>query len=523
MPKFVFFLHATFFLLYATQAQQMPVDFSDPDEAFTSFSGSSFAIVADPTDADNQVGEFTNSGNTPWEGFALDLDRAIDLDFNKTVSLSFYSFDADNHTVLVKLERGEQPDVEVSQSVSGQGWTHSKVFNFADALLSSDGSTPVNASGKYNRITIFIDGGVQKAGTYLIDDIDDGSEEIDPNEIDVVYDKLVWEDNFDGNTLAEGKWHRQTQVIIPEVGWANGEYQHYTDKEENAYVADGNLVIKAIKETYADQDLTKDYTSARLNSKYAFTYGRVDVRAKIPISQGIWPAIWMLGKNINEAGGYWASQYGTTSWPACGEIDIMEYGIFHSEPDNFIGSALHSPCCFGGNPNKGGILLDNLGEDFHTYSVNWSPNQITFLVDSQAYYTYNPDVKDAATWPFDKDQFILLNVAVGGFAGDPTTNFTSDSMVIDYVRVFAESDMTAVDKLDDTEIKVYPNPTANYLNIRTSKEIQEVTLSNTLGETVLNSDWDNRTISLEDYPNGLYFLKVKSGNRVTTHRVVVRR
>ena len=92
--------------------------------------------------------------------------------------------------------------------------------------------------------------------------------------------------------------------------------------------------------------MTKNYTSARLNSKFAFTYGRVDVRAKLPIDLGTWPAIWMLGKNINENGAYWDPVFGTTNWPACGEVDIMEHGIFPSEDIDYIGSALHTPLLF---------------------------------------------------------------------------------------------------------------------------------------------------------------------------------
>ena len=118
-------------------------------------------------------------------------------------------------------------------------------------------------------------------------------------------------------------------MIIPGVGWANGEEQHYTNRIDNSYV-DGSwfLNIVAKKETFTDQNLTKNYTSARLNSKFAFTYCRVDVRAKLPLELGTWQAIWMLGKNINENGGYWDQVFGTTNWPACGEVDIMEHGIF---------------------------------------------------------------------------------------------------------------------------------------------------------------------------------------------------
>ena len=138
--------------------------------------------------------------------------------------------------------------------------------------------------------------------------------------------QLVWSDEFDGNgAINSTNWFHQTQLPLG-WGWYNGEVQHYTDRIDNSYVSNGTLKIVAKKETYTDQGHTKEYTSARLNSKYAFTYGKVEIRAKLPQGFGTWPAIWMLGKNINEPGAYWETQgYGTTPWPACGEVDIMEH------------------------------------------------------------------------------------------------------------------------------------------------------------------------------------------------------
>ena len=139
------------------------------------------------------------------------------------------------------------------------------------------------------------------------------------------FNTLVWADEFSGNGMIDtSKWHHQT--LLPNGNsWWNGEQQHYTNRITNSYQNNGLLSIVAIKEVFTDQGITKNYTSARLNSKFAFTYGRVEVRAKLPSGAGTWPAIWTLGKNITENGGYWYSSYGTTNWPACGEIDIMEH------------------------------------------------------------------------------------------------------------------------------------------------------------------------------------------------------
>lgn len=256
------------------------------------------------------------------------------------------------------------------------------------------------------------------------------------SQVDVVYSDLVWSDEFNTNGAVDpAKWHHQTQLPAG-GGWFNGEVQHYTNELANSFVNNGALHIVAIRQPYTSQGFTKQFTSARLNSKFAFTYGRVDVRAKLPIQQGTWPAIWMLGKNINEDGGFFDANFGTTSWPACGEIDIMEHGITPSRPINYVQSALHTPSSFGNTVNHGGTLAANLGTDFHVYSMNWSPFQITFLLDGVAFYSYNPAVKTPSNWPFNLDQYLLLNIAMGGVAGTINSNFSQDTMVIDYVRVY---------------------------------------------------------------------------------------
>ena len=288
-------------------------------------------------------------------------------------------------------------------------------------------------------------------------------------QVDVVYNDLVWSDEFTANGAVDNtKWHHQTQLPTA-GGWFNGEQQHYTNLISNSFSNNGDLNIVAKKETFTDQGVTKNYTSARLNSKFAFKYGRVDVRAKVPKNQGTWPAIWLLGKNVIEPGGYFSSAYGTVNWPACGEIDMMEYGIFPSQPENFIQSTLHTPSSYGGSVNHGGMLASSdITDNYHVYSMNWSPFQITFLLDGIAYYTYNPAVKDANTWPFDKEQFLLLNIAMGGVAGNIPADFNQASMVIDYVRVYqntavdteAPSNFTAsVGAVTDSSVELLMNAT----------------------------------------------------------------
>ena len=228
------------------------------------------------------------------------------------------------------------------------------------------------------------------------------------------------------------KWFHQTQLPNGH-SWFNNEQQHYTNRITNAYVSDGTLKIVAKKETFTDQGQTKQYTSARLNSKLAFKYGRVEVRAKLPARPGTWPAIWTLGKNIKEVGAYWQTQgYGTTSWPSCGEIDIMEH--WGSRP-NFVQSAMHTKSSSGDTVNKGWQTIATATTDFHIYTMDWSAESIVFSVDNKVHYRYQPRIKNSRTWPFDKEQYLILNLAI---ASDIYRSFNGAEMEIDYVRVYAE-------------------------------------------------------------------------------------
>ncbi|PQV50422.1 putative secreted protein (Por secretion system target) [Jejuia pallidilutea] len=510
-------------LFFATTllfAQQMPINFSDSSDNFIGFSSSNFSTRNNPNDASDTVGQFFNDGTNAWQGFYIDLIRPIDLDVLKTIRLDFYQFDANTHTILLKLELGANPDVEVKVNTNTSGWRNNIQFNFANAVLSSDGTTPVNASGTYGRLTIFIDGGSNISGTYLIDDIDDGSTPTDPNAIDVEYTDLVWADEFNtaGKTPVNAtNWFHQTQ--IPAGGsWFNGEVQHYTNRIENSFVENGNLNIVAIKESFTDQGVTKQYTSARLNSKFAFTYGRVDVRAKLPNEDGTWPAIWTLGKTINEDGGYWDNQgFGTTNWPACGEIDIMEHGL---GAVNHTSSAIHTPSSFGNTVNTASQTISDVANNYHIYSMNWSPNQITFLVDGIAYYTYNPSEKNANTWPFDEDQYMLLNVAMGGISGTVDPTFTNSSMIIDYVRVYQN---TALDVTDytHTDFKIYPNPVSNTINIISKNSIENIEIFDMLGHKVLETT-QSKTVHIEHLNAGIYVVKIFTNTAIATKRIVIK-
>jgi beta-glucanase (GH16 family) len=241
----------------------------------------------------------------------------------------------------------------------------------------------------------------------------------DPDK-DEDFTNLVWQDEFDtdGSPAVEN-WNYD--IGTGRNGWGNNESQYYTDRTENVTVVDGVLKITAKKESFEGSD----YTSSRLRTegKFDFTYGRVDVKAKLPSGGGAWPAIWMLGSNFS-----------TVGWPKCGEIDIMEYVA--NNPGT-VQSALHTLSSSGATINMKATSITNETSEFHIYSVIWSDRSIKFLIDDEEFYTYNPDVKNESTWPFDADQFLILNIAMGGNLGgtiDP--DFDETVMEIDYVRVY---------------------------------------------------------------------------------------
>jgi beta-glucanase (GH16 family) len=243
--------------------------------------------------------------------------------------------------------------------------------------------------------------------------------------------KLVWGDefNYEGRIDAQ-KWFHQT--IIPNgKSWFNDEIQHYTNRIDNSFVNNGSLKIVVKKEEYFDQNQLKKYTSARINSKFSFTYGRIEIRAKLPVGVGLWPAIWMLGQNINEKGAYWETKgFGNVSWPNCGEIDILEHW---GRNKNYVQSALHTPSSFGDTKNFGGRDLSNVNEKYNVYSLDWTKDKMIFSINDTSHYEYAPDHQDSENWPFNNNQYLILNIAV-----EPTIypEFLLDEMEIDYIRIY---------------------------------------------------------------------------------------
>lgn len=231
----------------------------------------------------------------------------------------------------------------------------------------------------------------------------------------------VWEDNFDNNGAPNAaKWTFETGGS----GWGNNELQYYTNGS-NAEVSNGNLVLTAKAETVG----SNNYTSTRMISKGKgdWKYGRFEVRAKLPKGRGTWPAIWMLSSD---------NSYGT--WPASGEIDIMEHVGY--DPNN-VHCSIHTSAYnhTRGTQKTANTLVSGATDDFHTYRVDWTPYAVRGFVDGTQYFEFVNENTGFTTWPFNKNFFLILNIAVGGnwggAQGVDNTIFPA-TMLVDYVRVY---------------------------------------------------------------------------------------
>jgi beta-glucanase (GH16 family) len=252
--------------------------------------------------------------------------------------------------------------------------------------------------------------------------------------------KLVWSDEFNEPGLPNpAKWGYETGFV------RNNEAQFYTRaRKENARVENGMLIIEARKEHWPKETAepakkargrsrrggeVANYTSASLTTqgKAAWTYGRIDVRAKLPGGRGTWPAIWCLGTNITDVG-----------WPACGEIDIMEFVGF--EPGVIHGTVHTNARDKREHTSKGERMsCSDVAEAFHVYRVDWDANKMDFFVDDHKYFTYSKEENSTAAWPFDKDQYLILNLAIGGAWGGQKgidDSIFPRQYLIDYVRVY---------------------------------------------------------------------------------------
>ena len=249
--------------------------------------------------------------------------------------------------------------------------------------------------------------------------------------------KLVWSDEFNySGKLDSTKWSYETGFK------RNREDQYYTDRLKNVRVENGMLILEADKEAVKNVAfVSKDAKNWRTNREYSkytsgsietkgkgeWTYGRIEVRAKLPKGVGSWPAIWMLGKNIPEAG-----------WPKCGEIDIMEHVGFNA--DTIFGT-IHTGAYnhIKGTQRGKKLLIEDPYTKFHVYAIDWTPEKIDFYMDGNRYYSFANEHKTTAEWPFDQPFYLKMNIAIGGMLGGREGIDDSafpQKMEIDYVRIY---------------------------------------------------------------------------------------
>ena len=326
--------------------------------------------------------------------------------------------------------------------------------------------------------------------------------------------QLVWSDEFNEQSIDGSNWTKE----IGGNGWGNNELQYYTDRDTNAYIDNGYLVIQALKENYSSWQ----YTSARLKSqtKRFFKYGKVVARIKLPYSQGIWPAFWMMGESLPFLG-----------WPNCGEIDIVEL-IGGVNNDNTVYGTAHWGDENGNHAQYGnsyslssGIFADN----FHLFSIEWDEQQIKWFVDNHLYVTL--DITPPTLSEFHDDFFILLNVAVGGsWPGYPdSTSVFPQKMIVDYVRVYQDNPNGVEEgsniPSDFNLYQNFPNPFNPNTKITYELPVQsdvKINIYNLLGEKIqaynfdaLNAGMHSINFNATGLSSGVYVYEIyanSSGN-----------
>ena len=236
---------------------------------------------------------------------------------------------------------------------------------------------------------------------------------------------LVWSDEFDGAAGAP----IDTSIWTHDVGgdgWGNEQLEYNTDRTDNVRLSgDGFLEIVALQENYE----SNSYTSGRIKTEggYEQGYGRYEARIKMPAGKGLWPAFWMLGANFSEVG-----------WPTCGEVDIMEY---RGDNTYTAHGTVHGPGYSGGEGIGTSYVLPEgtFSDDYHTFAVEIDPEHIAWYVDDNLYQRLTPgDLPEGTPWVFSAEQFLILNLAVGGsFLENPdeTTAFPA-TLSVDYVRAY---------------------------------------------------------------------------------------
>lgn len=329
------------------------------------------------------------------------------------------------------------------------------------------------------------------------------------------FTELVWSDEFNDATINPANWVFE---IGNKDGWGNNELQSYTSRPVNATTDKGNLLIIARKEYYGG----RSYTSARMKTqgKQEFTYGKIEARIKAPVGQGLWPAFWTLGANINQS---------EVGWPKCGEIDIFE----HVSNSSNVHGTVHWDS--NGHAEYGGDTPCDVTQ-FHVYGIEWDARAIKWFVDGKKFHEINITNNVGSTHEFHMPHFLLLNLAVGGnWPGNPdaTTAFP-DTMFVDYVRVYGLP--TALGSIEEMEnvhslSQNYPNPLQSTTTISFNlpeKSLVSLKVFDSKGKeiAILESSelmagnyerqWDATL-----YPGGIYYYRLQAGEFIESKKLIV--
>jgi len=315
---------------------------------------------------------------------------------------------------------------------------------------------------------------------------------------------MVWSDEFESTTLDNSKWN----FDIGGNGWGNNEAQYYTNSPTNLSITGGEVTITAREEQFG----TNAYTSSKIISKGLFDvkFGKIEARIKCPMGKGIWPAFWMLGTNIDQV-----------SWPACGEIDVME----HINNDTKINGTAHWDNV--GHVYMGGISTLDAAQ-YHIYAAEWTSTNIKWFADGNLYYQLNINNGINGTNEFQLPFYLILNLAVGGdWPGypDATTVFPAE-MKIDYVRVYKDQLEASISENELGNISVSPNPTSGKLTIENSSESKLIAYKvfSLDGKLKQNATLEihQKEIDLSKLENGVYFLKFTNElHHESTQKIII--
>jgi len=493
------------FLGVSTHSQNVEIDFETSTTWF-GFDGGSFSTTTNPhqntLNHSNKVGRLIKGAGKSWAGAYHDVGEPMDFITNNTFSLKIYAH-KNNAKLLLKVENKANASINYSieKTLTKSNEWETLVFDFSQI-----------PSNIYDRVTLIFDNGVVGSGglnfTYYIDDLT-LYREGDPlpecptnftgNAPATSQYELVWADEFDQDgALCHKNWTYDIGTGIQ--GWGNFEAQSYTNSEDNVYVQDGILNIVAIKNGNA-------FTSARIKTQQLFsmTYGKIEVRAKLPLTAGTWPAVWLLGSNNSEVG-----------WPTCGEIDIIEQ--FQDKSVNI--STAHwqhngSHASYGLEAN----IPNPTG--FNTYSLEWTPNKLLTRINNN--WTWEMTINSILA--FHKNFFIIVNLALGGNKGagtiDPT--FSQDALEIDYIRVYKNNQgsftLSHKDFLPE-HISVVPNQMGWWISSpeQPIKRINFYDLNGRLTDVYQPNEF-SYVISNEYLTNRINFVELFYGNQRTVFKL----